>query len=493
MLSVWQPVAVNKSERPVLGDDEHTLYVKNAIGVYQGKLKILGHQNGRLYLTEQRIIFIEDAGHAIGLPLALVLRAEVVEKFLRSSPKVKLFLKEEAEPEKEAFVWTCMICLYSNSGDPSQPCVNCGVRGPGKATSAEPHTAANGACPKCTFKNHPLMRFCEMCGSELRKPSLWPKPANPLQLALEAPEEYTNGKPYVKLSFRKGGELEFFRAVSEQLDVRKWRALEERGGISHAGRKINANPPPENRLSGGGIVALQQQREHQRRRNEHVLSTSLADLDQLMYKAQDLARLTSSFGLQAPPSPALTLPPHLSPNLLLYHPELARHMSEFLLSHVLKSSTLMVTLPDFFALYNRHILYARGIAAQLVTTDDLVRCVELFEKLGLPVRLKQYVRLGLAVLTHKHVQLQLQLQLLIARLLADEEARFAQQKADTDLMDDYLRNRFRYFRGLTLAQISDHFGWAPLVCMEEVEHCMQEGLVVHDKHILGTFYFANRF
>ena len=85
-------------------------------------------------------------------------------------------------------------------------------------------------CSKCTFINHPALRYCEICGTELKSSnnnnnnnntkllkvtqnlSNVSINSNPLNLKLETGEElYTNNQPYIKLSFRKGGNPNFIK------------------------------------------------------------------------------------------------------------------------------------------------------------------------------------------------------------------------------------------------------------------------------------------
>lgn len=514
-LSVWEPVAVNKSHRPIMLPDEHSVYVKNGVGVYQGKSKIIAHQNGRVYLTNKRIICIDsdESTIPIGLSLSLVLSAELVEKFLRSSPKVKLFLKENLQREESVstFTWTCMICSYNNTSPVGETtkCGSCGIRGPlgpsqsgnsvGDNSQSGNALSSSSVCPVCTFVNHPSMRSCEMCGSVLRqrsKPLAKPS-GNPLNLLLAGEEEYTNGNPYIKLSFRKGGESLFYLQVQEQIAIVKWESLEQRGGVSAQGSRINKNVAETGPNSGAGILALHHQQQSTLKQNEAVLSDSLADIEQLMYKAHDLIAVTGSFApilqTRTPGTNHVMMPLTVSRKSSLYLPELARHVSEYLLNHELLHKTSMVTLQDCFASYNRHLVYGCGLYTGIVTSEDFTKAVGLFDSLGLPVRTKRYRQVGLHVLTHKHVQSVEELHWSIFGYLEWAEKQFFREKNSTEIVDEFLLEKYRFFRGSTVLQVSSHFGWAPSVCQEEMEYCIQEGLIVFDRHILGTFYFVNKF
>lgn len=554
-LNVWHSVPINKSSRPVFLENEHSLYVKEGVGIYQGKLKISGYQNGRVYLTNMRILYV-DLGErkAIGMYLRDALRAELVERFLRSSAKVKIYLKSEQSTtlngselgsssnsssallrEVTNVVWTCLICSYNNhiasnfdteSGDLTK-CVSCGIKpsrellkkviedSMNKEDQTKPLTKSQqNECPRCTFINHPSMRNCEMCGTELKprtsataqKLALLNGPGsplyqNPLGLTLEEPEEYTNRKPYIKISFRKGGETGFFEQAAKVIDQLKWESLEQRGGVNDEATKVVQQPKEENRIKGGGIHSLQQLGEQQRKRNEIVLSLSLEDLEQLMYKAQDLIKIGSSFGSLVKkqnkvPKIGQISPLPLNKSSSLYIEELARHLCEYLLNTELTKTTSMITVHDTFASYNRYRLYTHGFGTDLISTSDFNKCIGMFETLDLPIKLKTYARLGLVVLTQRLIQLQKDLHWTILEFLLAQDNLFHYEKYRLEIEgfeDDYLKEHHQVYHGCTITEIAEHFGWAPAVCLEEVDRCIEEELVVYDKHILGTFYFVNKF
>ena len=62
-IGIWNAVSVNRSNRPILEDGEHIVYVKDKVGVYQGQQKILNRQIGRLDLTNDRIIYVDEYSH----------------------------------------------------------------------------------------------------------------------------------------------------------------------------------------------------------------------------------------------------------------------------------------------------------------------------------------------------------------------------------------------------------------------------------------------
>lgn len=543
-LGVWESVPVNKSNRPILTDNEHNIFVKEGVGLYQGRLKIVGYQSGRVYLTNKRIIYLDSADQrrAIAVALRDVLRAEYIERFLRSSPKVKVFLKTLEPPEPGSSSqspqrlllllpldrivdWTCVICSFNNHLSTTTnlstnfpKCVSCGIppsQDQIEAALAEPGVPVKpqkgsvplpDQCPKCTFINHPSMRYCELCGTPLRQSSKIQntgnsalRATNALGLSLEDAEEYTNGFPYIKISFRKGGELHFYESLVEEIDKLKWENLESRGLVSDDAVRLVPKREATPKMQSGGILGLEKIGEFQRKQNELILSLSLEDLEQLMYKAQDLMLLTSSFGILVKKkpklNPTLTIPPLIvNKNSSLYRQELARHMSEYLLNYELTKVTSMITLQDLFASYNRFRISTQGFGTELITTQDFNTSTDLFDSLELPVKVTEFLS-GLAVVVQRNHEL-LNLHRVIAEYLVAEENAFMYEKFRTELLadsDGYMRDKYRYFQGKTVNEIADHFGWSPAVCIEEMDRCMDEQLVVFDKHILGTFYHVNKF
>lgn len=554
-LYIWQSVPVNKSSRPILVENEYSIYVKDGVGIYQGKLKIAKHQNGRVYLTNKRVIYIDtiDRNRAIAVSLKDVARAEYVERFLRSSPKVKVYLKVEDEstsvagssaaspqnllaslPIDKTVDWICVICSFNNhistktNLDVNFPkCTSCGIP-PSRnhieqviknaytqqEPAAETHTSqSNDQCPKCTFINHPSMKYCEICGTELptiplalsRKiqdmenlstPNL--RANNPLGLILEDKEEYTNGRPYIKISFRKGGELGFYEHIVQEIDKIKWELLESRGGIGGEATRIQKKEQEVPKVKTGGIHSLERIGQLQRKQNEIILTQSLEDLEQLMFKAQDLVKLSSSFGSlvkRRKNTPSATIPPLvISRNSSLFHQELARHISEYLLNSELTKITSMISIPDLFASYNRFRILNQGFGTELISTQELNKSLELLDKLELPIKMTTF-QSGLQVVTQRSHELQ-DLHVKIMEHLIEEENNFKYQKYLCQFLadsDDYTRDKYKVFHGNTIAEIAEHFGWSHSVCIEEMTRCMEEQLVVFDKHILGTFFFVNQF
>lgn len=650
-LSVWNQVHVNRSNRPVLRPGETIRYVRDSVGLYHGKAKISNRQSGRIYLTNQRIVYVDNTDLALlmGVEVAVVGRAEAVDKFFRSSPKVKVYVRAAAPAgaagpgagpglgpsAPQTFDWVCRICSFNNHAGPDTGpggaragatasatgagpswdqvvCVSCGVppgreylqraaasgpngpNGPSASAIGTKDGTTGGAsgtgdhCPKCTFINHPSLKYCEMCGSELgvlaallerirasganganlardgASPgtaganlapdgtTTGPSPGGAsasagarLNIILEEPESYTGPDQYIKLSFR-AGEGEFLAALTEVLEERKWGELMKRGGVNQnqtgasqdgsgtrdgAGngasqgengpgngngarnRENGARNGPRNRENGPGnalagprtgtrtvlagtrtvgIAHLQSLSEQTRKNNELTLSSSLNDLENLMYKAQDLLTLSTTFTRLIKPIKnynSHNLAPltvsKTSPN---YYPELSRHVSEYLINYKLTKPSSMITLQDLFAAYNRYLILTQGFGTSLISSEDFTRAVELFEPLTLPMKLHVYGT-GLQVLKPK---LNDNYSQIIVKYLHQQEKEFEQQKRQLyEDEDDYFKTRFRYFRGNTVSDISEYFNWSHAITVEELGELVGEGEVLVDRSVMGTFYYAH--
>jgi ESCRT-II complex subunit VPS36 len=194
------------------------------------KEKTPDHQNGIIHITSHRLIYIDNIHprkFSVSCNLSRIKQTDVYAGFLKSSPKVILYLaaheekdnsnlevvvssgddeREELELEGGKEGWVCPICSFNNppsASDSSAPvCVLCGVPKndeipmpqqfrsmrankmarptlgiptssslpsssfPSGSTSP---VAPNGeiACPACTFFNHPSMTHCEICSTPL--------------------------------------------------------------------------------------------------------------------------------------------------------------------------------------------------------------------------------------------------------------------------------------------------------------------------------------
>jgi len=214
-----------------LFEHERVLVDKEGVGLYDGKDKTVAFDNGRMYLTTHRLIYLDAAQpqrNSRYLDLPLVKQTEYWAGFLKSSAKITLVLgdspanvpdaagsshqlPQEATIQTQSALyddeslhpssqtWACHVCGFRNLASSGSKCGLCGVTRPNdivqRTTSSrkpastppgrpfingsEPASgtatptldpAVTGAlisCPSCTFLNHPSMVRCEVCDSPL--------------------------------------------------------------------------------------------------------------------------------------------------------------------------------------------------------------------------------------------------------------------------------------------------------------------------------------
>ena len=203
---------------------------------------------GRLYLTDHRIVFVEKEKphkYSVYLPLSLVKQTEYYVGFLKSSPKITLLLHEPEEEEegreREEGVkrevsqvqggggWVCRVCGMSNvpSLELGYKCSLCGIPADPSSTSTLkentsknlPSSSLSGppppipplpssdpspppiepiqnspktiTCRICTFNNHHSMSRCEMCDSLLPTSSSRPPSTSATTTPLSTPRSST--------------------------------------------------------------------------------------------------------------------------------------------------------------------------------------------------------------------------------------------------------------------------------------------------------------
>jgi ESCRT-II complex subunit VPS36 len=524
-MSRWEKIEISSVHRPVVLPSERDILVESNVGIYEGKYKAMGYQNGRTYLTSHRICYVDDVqpvANSIGLRLSLVRDVEYYGGFLRSSPKITLYLRKDdgtrasspALPIGPLVSWVCPICFYSNDLPRSYehgstelpPCLTCGIKAshelitdaiaapgsiPNTKTPEElitPIVDDDGGfrCPRCTFLNHPSLTICEMCGARLISPRLPPglvRTDSPGPMTLLDPGKNTDvDVNVVKLSFRGNGDKAFYNALRKVLATKEW-------------TRSNANSPRKAEspsLVGPGIHGLQQVSERNRQRRQEVLGSALEDLQGLMTRAQELVQLAeqyahhlekeeaksaSSQSLEArrtlrQSSQALGLSSNVVTKEMahdqeVFHAEVARQLAEFFnTSGVLKREGGVITLFDLFAMYNR----ARGIS--LISPKDLYAACELFEKLQLPIRLRKF-KSGLLVVQEAYRTPQV-----VIRQVVEWMSQLESWKAEI---------------GVSAQDASTKFGWSLAVANEELEMAEEYGALCRDEQLSGMRFFENRF
>ncbi|KAF3921702.1 hypothetical protein ABW21_db0204368 [Orbilia brochopaga] len=573
--------------RPLLLPNETLLFVQDAVGLYEGRYKVPNYQNGSAYLTTHRICFInndEPRRYSAGLELKDVEKFELYTGFLKSSPKITLYLRPSdpsllnsggrsasrsptytpvqtpprSSTPSQTFgsnrQWICPICTFPNPfpsnfgpASPIPPCLTCGVKpnrsvleavliSPAptpKPTSAPSSDTARlqagidrsrNACPRCTFENDPALRNCEICGAALSSDDIGESLATggatnrtespgPAYLGSIPPGEQIDS---VKLSFRGGGERSYMEKLRGAMTQRKW-LLEQAPdipSITSGASNLTLDARDNDRASGTstpevterviGIRGLERQSRNLRMNNERTIAGAFEDLEALMSRAKEIIALAETFATQLSDNPSLansdaTEALNNSANLLalrptdftvtkdqissssststsLYHAELARSIADFLADDrrsILKKEGGAITLVDLWAIYNR----ARGI--ELISPSDLENAAKLFDKLQLPVRLRQF-KSGLLVIQERNRT---------DEKVANSVLVWMSTLAEMDLWD--LKTDKRWGKGILARDAAEKFGWSIAVATEELEMVEERGVLCREVGIEGVRWWKN--
>lgn len=167
-------------------------------------------QFGSIYATNYRLIYVDNNNQSKSFTINLenISKTEFYTGFLKSSPKVTIYLKNMVNKDNKND-WICSICSFLNPID-SISCNLCGVvkdTNNSNRQTAQNNSQFDNSCPKCTFKNHPLMTRCELCETTLK----------PLQSTTP-----TITPEFIRVSFRGGGEGQFYSTLKLVLEYKAW-------------------------------------------------------------------------------------------------------------------------------------------------------------------------------------------------------------------------------------------------------------------------------
>ena len=283
-MEYWHAIETTTSGRPILRERETDILVDYSVGVYDGKSRVQDKQDGRVFLTSQRIIYVDSklpTTGSVALELDSIQSVEYSSSFLKRSPRIVLFLREaltssvlgdhgrvKGQPRKDRIVsnWVCPICAYQNqtksdisvdnNNDNNLVCQNCGiptsyeqVKGsltytklPKTEVNTDKDTRGPNACPACTFINHPDMTNCELCGTALPNSRALRSQRSLVSSTGLKQQQHSlisssnsssstkvnhHGKRlFVQLSFRKSDGTLFLQALRDTLDKRSKRTHE---------------------------------------------------------------------------------------------------------------------------------------------------------------------------------------------------------------------------------------------------------------------------
>ena len=370
-------------------------------------------------------------------------------------------------------------------------------------------------CPRCTFLNHPSLLTCELCGAPLISES---KAAVVLGEDIGRPESpgptldrFNSGlngdTECVKFSFRAGGEKIFYERLKGAMVQRKWLlqsappvpdSYQSSGsGQGHIVDLDGSVRPQAERARTVGIAGLERQGLELRKKNEAVIGSAFEDLDALMASAKEIIALAENFAkksgdcsteanqLIAESAKALDMVTtkdmlgSSSGSESLYLSEMSRNLAEYLTDDakgVLRKEGGIMSLVDLWAVFNR----ARG-GVELISPMEFEKAARLWEKLKLPIRLRQFKN-GLLVVQ----QADRTDDKTVAQLLA-----WLQELHHFPPSDDINWDSERFGRGITAQEAAQHFGWSVGVASEELEMAEEKGALCREEAVEGLRFWEN--
>lgn len=224
------------------------------------------HQNGTIHVTTHRLFYIDAqrmVANSFQMDLSLITQTEHYAGLFKSSPKVTCHLSGDpgvSDPngrETGFESWECEVCGNRNppglSPAASRICSLCGVPRtsfplpassvlsqhlssslPSSASASVRATPINDpqqnsiACPACTFLNHPSLRSCEICSTDLpqlnREYTKSAPSSRPITPVFE--DSGQSSKKMIKISFRKGGDKVFYSVLKRSLKSKAWEVRE---------------------------------------------------------------------------------------------------------------------------------------------------------------------------------------------------------------------------------------------------------------------------
>ena len=366
-------------------------------------------------------------------------------------------------------------------------------------------------CPRCTFLNHPSLLSCEICGASLVSAEIpgatWDE-ASPTRAESPGPSlddklaAFEDASEPIKVSFRAGGEKVFHERLKGALVQRKW-LLQMAPPVPQPLQTLNipgdvaGSTSLQDRANKVGIAGLERRGFELRKNNEVVIGSAFEDLEALMASAKEVVALAETFANKSADGSsegnallsesAAALGMVTTKEMLgsraasdtLYLSELSRNLAEYLTDDrkgVLRKEGGIMSLVDLWAMFNRS---REGV--ELISPTDFEKAARLWEKLGLPVRLRQF-RNGLLVVQRSDWTDDKT----IAQLLAWFQDLHVEQPGSEVYWDWQA-----FGRGVTAQEAAHRFGWSVGVANEELEMAEERGALCREERVEGLRFWEN--
>jgi ESCRT-II complex subunit VPS36 len=452
------------------------------------------------------------------------------------SPPIKA-----ASQQIDRGTWICSICSFSNpvpsnfdptiatDAFPLPPCLTCGIKpefaivlkaaiaartkhaaatanSPRPESSAQQLQSPDGPeyiiCPKCTFHNHPGLRNCEMCNTPLPDRTSTVTPAEPERPVSPGPEisnlslDEDHVSTSIKLSFRTGGDKVFYDRLKNAMIQRRWLLQHApplpRPDSEPSSTPDTSTPPPSRPQSTAvGIAGLEQRGLQSRRNNEAVLGSAFADLEALMASAKDIVALAEKFAAESGSSDPVLSESATALGMIatkdtvsdssnsLYISELSRNLAEYVTDErrgVLRLNGGIMSLVDLWATINRS---RNGF--ELISPADFHQAAEAWERLNLPVRLRQF-RSGVLVVQPQDWTDDKSVARITSWLQSMRQSR--PEEATSWDWDEF-------GCGVTAQEAASRFGWSLGVATEELEMAEEKGVLCREEGVEGLKFWLN--
>lgn len=309
----------------------------------------------------------------------------------------------------------------------------------------------------------------------------------------------------IKFSFRGGGEKVFHERLKGAMVQRKWLLQNAPPVPSSSLGDVNTTTidvdgqvrQPPGKARTVGIAGLERQGLELRKKNEVVIGSAFEDLDALMASAKEVIALAESFAKKSDETSAdanqliaesaKALDMVTTKDMLgssagsesLYLSEMSRNLAEYLTDDakgVLRKEGGIMSLVDLWAVFNR----ARG-GVELISPLEFEKAARLWEKLKLPVRLRQFKN-GLLVVQ----QADRTDDKTIAQLLS-----WLQELHTSYAHSDIARDHEAFGQGITAQEAAQRFGWSVGVATEELEMAEEKGALCREEGIEGLRFWEN--
>jgi len=314
---------------------------------------------------------------------------------------------------------------------------------------------------------------------------------------------------YIKISFRAGGDKIFHERLKGAMIQRKW-LLQNAPPVPQSSYNIGGSAGMLTNLHVGsdgrvlddrpravGIAGLERRGLELRKTNEAVIGNAFEDLEALMASAKEVIALAESFAststTELVEANAILKESGFARGMVttkamlgssasadsLYISELSRNLAEYLTDDrrcILRKEGGIISLIDLWAMFHRA---SNGV--ETIYPAEFEKAAGMWEKLGLPVRLRKFRKGLLVVQRHGWTD-----DKCIAQLLA-----WLQDLASLLTLGRNHGERAGFGKGVTAQEAAARFGWSVGVASEELEMAEEKGALCREESIEGLRFWVN--